>query len=64
MSICLQKLRELCELFSANSGFENFQKPLLRLWAKKHGLDNRKAQRGPKLVRLPMGPLIGTNKAS
>ena len=29
MSICLQKLRELYELFSANSGFENFQKPLL-----------------------------------
>ena len=36
----------------------------LRLWAKKHALVNRKALRGPKLARLPVGPLIGPNIVS
>ena len=38
-------------------------KNILRLWAKKRALVNRKAQSAPKLARLPMGPLIGPNAA-
>ena len=37
---------------------------LYKAMGKKHALINCKAQRGPKLARLPMDPVIGPNVAS